>query len=209
MAWDGSKELDSDLARLTLASKSLDWPKTQSEITNSRLDEFKEDQSYAPALEYVYEVNGKHYTSKQISLVTRLELYGEDKQFVEDFLRHFPKGSRPTARYNPENPSQTVLIPGVEVESARVSSFLKICIGLAIFLGMSGVAINCFLRKTRDSRRSDRIPVFWATAFICAVSFGAMALQYKIAELVVSPEDRVHVSSTGYTVGDNSKEVPF
>lgn len=212
LVYDGNKKLGADTENLKLAAASVNWPKTECAIKENELTVVNEGKSYQPKLTYAYELAGKTYTSNQISLATSLELYADNEQFVKDFLSHFPTGSKHVARYNPNNPSQSVLVPGAEVNSVQVPGFLGIVGGSAVALGALGVALAYFIQNPSTLRGqywATRLPVYVAGALICIASFAGLAFQHRVAESIVPPEGRVYVSSTGYTIGNSDKEVRY
>lgn len=87
---------------------------------------------YEPEIEYKYRVNSKSYLGSQIWFGEKLtKSYGD----ITQSLAGIKKGSTISISYNPNNPGQAVMMPGI-----RKSSFYKV---LAIGIGL--ILIFCIL----------------------------------------------------------------
>ena len=62
--------------------------------------------TYAPHIQYQYQVNGQLYESTRFSYLGPSHRGKED---VEQIVARYPVGSKQTAYYNPDNPSESVL----------------------------------------------------------------------------------------------------
>ncbi|MGE5223389.1 MAG: DUF3592 domain-containing protein [Omnitrophica WOR_2 bacterium] len=97
------------------AKSSQSWPSIPARITFS---EIEEDRSigldalilYRPDIHYTYEVGGQIYTSRQLSVI---DVSTPDKTTARDTVGNYPVGKPAYAYYNPKNPTQAVLVPGL------------------------------------------------------------------------------------------------
>lgn len=96
------------------ADQSHGWPSTNGKVIVSETRESKSTNedgktkvSYYPHIEYTYEVNGQHFTSKQISFGGVLGYSDRTKVLAK--LEHYPVGSIVLAFYNPEKPAEAVV----------------------------------------------------------------------------------------------------
>ena len=64
---------------------------------------------YGPGIEYIFKVDGKQYTNRQISAVVIRSI---NRSEVEKFLEDFPAGAEIDVFHKPGKPSRAYLIPG-------------------------------------------------------------------------------------------------
>lgn len=109
--------------------KSKDWPSVQGKILNMSLTKQHDEDSgkyYLIHLKYDYELSGNIYHG--YSKITR---YNKKKR---ELKKEFAVDSPITAYYNPMNPQESVLEPGIEL--ARIAVMLIIPI-IIIIVGAS------------------------------------------------------------------------
>src|SRR5260221_4104665 len=88
------------------------WPTVRGKVETSTTESYvtrednREETHYAPVVEYVYQVQGHDYRSRQIGLGVAVE----GSQFIADKIAaKYPQGSDVTVHYNPDNPSNAAL----------------------------------------------------------------------------------------------------
>lgn len=119
-----------DARLLDLAKASVTWPVAQGTIEDSHIEESTESsksgtyQVYKCVVAYRYNVGGKPYSADRISFATRADYSTQDRAVAEHELHEFSAGNEVKVRYNPANPSQAVLVPGVNPESIPIGSLM-------------------------------------------------------------------------------------
>lgn len=123
-----------------LASES--WPSVNGRLTDVRLwgkrridGEMKEAEKLI--VEYEYEIDGLKYTGTSATFYTLV--YPE----TLEFFKHYPKGSDVKIYYNPKDPVESVLIPGLK-KNQPYSEFILGGLGIAVgaviaALGWAGI----------------------------------------------------------------------
>lgn len=92
------------------------WPTVRGEILSSELEKKRERHdgkridTYAAAIRYAYEVDGKSYESDQIQLGGSSETTESDD--FERMVRRYPEGKGVTVYYDPTDPATATLEPG-------------------------------------------------------------------------------------------------
>ncbi len=99
---------------LYFAYKSSSWIQIQGVVTESvlRTEPAEKDkaETFIPGVSYRYEVLGKKYKNSRISF----ERDFKDKAYAKGFVDKYPRGKQVKVFYNPGNPSQSVLEPGIK-----------------------------------------------------------------------------------------------
>lgn len=96
--------------------QSHKWPTVPGEIVSSELEsdierhDRKRITTYAAAIRYAYEVDGKTYESDQIQLGGSSET-SEPEEF-ERMVKRYPEGKRVKVYYDPDAPATATLEPG-------------------------------------------------------------------------------------------------
>ena len=121
-----------------VAKEAAGWPVTRGTVVISSTESLHQMQqgrdviSYAPVVEFSYQVNGRDYRSRQITLGARL---AGTRSFAEQIAARYPQGSPVEVHYEPANPSNAVL--------QITSSASWILLGLAAFcFGVAAVAAS-------------------------------------------------------------------
>lgn len=94
-----------------LAIKSKSWPTTLATVASSSLD--GGDANYGhngPKVIYRFNHNGREYVSDN---VTYLGIVGTSKLNAVVVVQRCPEGSQVAVRFDPANPDNSVIIPGV------------------------------------------------------------------------------------------------
>jgi hypothetical protein len=96
--------------------QSHKWPTVPGKIVSSELESETERHNrkpittYAAAIRYAYEVDGKAYESDQIQLGGTSET-SQPGEF-ERMVKRYPEGKRVTVYYDPDDPATATLEPG-------------------------------------------------------------------------------------------------
>ncbi len=110
------------------------WSTTRARVISSEVHPLirpRRGTTYTPVIEYLYEVNGREYTSMGIAAgETEFALESEAERFAQGYR----KGSQVTVYYSPDDPSMAVLRPGFvtwqRTALRLVVGSMVICIGL-------------------------------------------------------------------------------
>jgi hypothetical protein len=91
---------------------SLRWPTTQARITSSQVNTGSSNVGrwWAPAVGYEYEISGRIY---QASTIRYLMPHFYQEEPAANVTAPYPNGRDVRISYDPDNPSQSVLEPGV------------------------------------------------------------------------------------------------
>ena len=116
-----------------ICSKS--WPSTTGTIIESELAETFQDIPLVgvefvqePKITYTYMVDGEKLQGKQIKF--RIKFSSYSKESALRILARHPLNSTAKVYYNPRNPSDAVLIPGITIE---MFAFIIIGVTLIVF----------------------------------------------------------------------------
>jgi hypothetical protein len=112
------------------AQDTLSWPSALGEVTHADVHSHhhKKRTSYEAEVEYSYTVNGMQYISKKIAVMTANSNYGNAQAVVAKY----PRQSRVTVYYDPANPADAVLEPGL-------SSGIYVVFGVSVLFALFGV----------------------------------------------------------------------
>ena len=115
----------------TLKTKS--WPKTAGKVVSSKLHETKKLTKnggsivvYSADIEYIYNVNGKEYSSKKIKWVDH---NSNNKAHHQKKVDSYTKGQVVEVFYNPEKPSVGLLEPGFSAGNFIALTFFILGLG--------------------------------------------------------------------------------
>ena len=111
------------------------WPQAGGEVLESRLDESRGENGtmYSAHVVYRYALDGGEFESNRIWFGG--DYSTSDRSEMFEIVRQYPVGKQVTVYYSPDEPSESVLIPG-----AFVLSHLLYVIGL-VFLAIGGVLL--------------------------------------------------------------------
>lgn len=93
------------------ALQSQSWPEIKGLITESRIKEKSDPEmgtSYTPIVRYNYQVEGVMYEGKRIAFGSGMEFNIWQK--AAEYLKPYPVDTEVSVFYNPDNPSDSVLI---------------------------------------------------------------------------------------------------
>lgn len=119
--------LGAGLGRMVRASRMRRWPAVPGTILASTIAsrestlEAEEDGPpprpitlYRAEVQYRYEVGGRSFTGSRIALD---DVEVSSKSHAENLAQRYASGTAVTVHYNPEDPSQAVLEPGIHMVS--------------------------------------------------------------------------------------------
>jgi hypothetical protein len=118
------------------SDKSLSFEKTDARIISSEVimgTDSDGNIDYFPSVSYEYMAGGKQYTSTSISM---FEEGDRTKQWAESVAGRYPVGKEVTAYYDPVNPQEAVLQPGIDagiVTFMYAVSLIVIAAGILVF----------------------------------------------------------------------------
>lgn len=123
------------LYEITQATASQDWPTTEATVTHSVIDEnYDSDNggySYRANVSYQYAVNDIRYTSRRIKFG---EVGTGDPSNARYFTDRFPVNQQVRVYYDPSNPGNAVLMPGVHTSTWFKPIFGAIFAAVGIFV---------------------------------------------------------------------------
>lgn len=110
------------------AAISINWPHTNAKIIHSDLG-LDGTAGQSADIRYEFEVNGETYTGNRVG-------YGDyvssDSMHVINILKKYPKGKDVTVYYNPDNPKNNLLEPGIKLQTWFLPVFGIIFLGIGI-----------------------------------------------------------------------------
>jgi hypothetical protein len=109
---------------LSNARASLSWPTTEGRVVFSEVDHSTDSEggdSYSADIVYRYEVDDQEYENDRVR-------FGENSSSnrgpAEDLVERYPVGRNVDVHYEPDDPDNSVLEPGV-----TLGSYLGLCLG--------------------------------------------------------------------------------
>jgi hypothetical protein len=130
---------------MKITTASLKWPTTRALIVHSQIKSTsvsgEAGYQHSADITYKYTVNGKEHTSNKIIAG---DYSSNSSSRAQKIIRQYREGSYVEAYYNPERPSEAVLIPGG-------SKLIYIPFGFGILAVCSGVVALIYYRKKKVS----------------------------------------------------------
>lgn len=96
------------------AYTSPSWPTVQGQVIHSEVALHRDsdgDRMYSPDIAYNYTVNSQQYDSSQVGM---LDGSTSIRGTVQDTVKRYPSGTTVTVYYDPEDPANAVLEPGLK-----------------------------------------------------------------------------------------------
>ncbi len=87
-------------------------------------------------IQYQYEVNGKTFTSKRVAF------YKLHYPETVDFAKHYPQGSHVWVFYNPQNPAESVILPGHHPQKPNSEIWLASVAVIMLIATLIGIVIG-------------------------------------------------------------------
>jgi hypothetical protein len=129
---------------LMLGQKSRSWPTTAGTILHSGMEIHRETDkdgststTYGVTLQYAYSVSGQEF---QGTRRTFANVRTGSRRRTESILLRYPQGGSVAVYYNPEDPSSSVLEPGVTWVNYLLLAFaiILLLVGIAGVVGLFG-----------------------------------------------------------------------
>lgn len=125
------------------AKASNDWPSVTGALTELQLwgkrrinGEMVDSENVS--VQYQYEVNGNKFAARRVAFYTLH--YPE----TVDLAKRYPEGSRVSIFYNPKNPAESVIVPGLHPQKPNSEIWLA-GVGVVILVAtVIGVSIGEF-----------------------------------------------------------------
>lgn len=106
---------------------------------------------YIPKVAYGYTVNDQYYKSEQIRVGAWRT---SQKEAAEAILAKYPLGQEVTAYYNPSNPAQSVLEPGIYAGSWIAMGYVIIASGILFALFCLWLAVHGEVLKPKAAKEA-------------------------------------------------------
>lgn len=92
--------------------ESLTWPTVPAQVTSSALTTGQSNggQWWRPEVTYTYRLDGRGFSSSGLRFMMPLYYHEEDARQIQE---EYSAGAQVRAAYNPRNPTQSVLEPGI------------------------------------------------------------------------------------------------
>jgi Protein of unknown function (DUF3592) len=125
------------LWQLLTALESRKWPAAPGVVTNARIKEDRSDNGtvYWPEVWYRFTVNGEERTGNRA-------FYGGSttRAFAWTLVRKYPIGTAVQVHYDPDNPKESVLEPGVQwpLVATMLVTLLFLAIGIFALRSAAG-----------------------------------------------------------------------
>ena len=103
------------LMGFTRALQTKSWPTTTGIVNSAEVKKVasKGSSQYAPIIAYSFQIDNEEYTSEKYSSTTARGA----SQWAKDIVDQYPANSEVNVFYNPENPKQSVLVPGLQSDN--------------------------------------------------------------------------------------------
>ena len=131
------------------ATQASQWPSTSGEVVHSHIHRGKAWNDvghgngpplifFQGRIQYAYRVNGRRYEASRLQFGATRRLYKRTEAAV--LVAAYPVGRTLNVRYNPDRPSEAVLVTGVPPLLDRVQGYcvaaLALALGMAIASGV-------------------------------------------------------------------------
>ena len=125
------------VAKYRVGAASVDWPTVEGRITDARLASTRSDDTtkYHPTVSYTYDVGG---TRHQGSRITAISSY-TTRAKAEAVLARYAVGTVVKVYHDPEDPSSSVLEPGVGFDAMMILAAAAGCLALAVLVLVSAI----------------------------------------------------------------------
>jgi Protein of unknown function (DUF3592) len=135
-----------ELAAVAVASvRSSSWPVATGEVLSSEVFVRRTGkQWHKPEIHYSYSVGGVSYVNTRVWFVAH---GGTLEGTAQEVVAAFPRNASVSAHYNPSNPAQSALLPGLELEPVLGAA-------LSILVSLAGVVLFRDARRVKVVRRA-------------------------------------------------------
>jgi len=116
------------------AKASETWPTVDGVVFSSEVSSYKDSKKntrYSANVNYSYMIENKEYTSNDISMS---EVTSSNVSSAEKICKQYPEGTKVKVFYNPENPDESLLIPGTSfvVYLPMIAGAIFLLIGIVL-----------------------------------------------------------------------------
>jgi hypothetical protein len=123
------------------ARRSMRWFSTTGQISSATVDERVENGTktfYCPMIAYEYDVDGHHYMQNRLMMGSPFR--SSNRNAAQRWVDRYAEGSTVTVYYNPDNPSEAVLV-------RKASGPVMVFWGIAIVLVVVAVAASLWVER--------------------------------------------------------------
>lgn len=131
--------------QLRLAVDSKTWPRTQGTVLKSYVAPFGMGArgDYMATIIYKYTINGQVYKSHRLSVI---QTASKQLTSLRGFVAEHPEGTQVTVYFSPNDPSLSVLVPGL---TDTVEDYSMLIVG--IFLTVIGAGVRSFVSSNQKA----------------------------------------------------------
>lgn len=119
------------IRRYYFGKSSQHWPVISGEISSfksSYINNPSAINSYQPEIEYIYIIDGKNHISRKLNFSLAQGM--GNKENSRYYSKKYRVGNKVEVSYNPDNPKQSVLEPGIDNKQFFITLTLVVaCIG--------------------------------------------------------------------------------
>ncbi len=115
------------ITKIKKATEAKSWPVTTGTVTSS---EVKGGTKYYPSVTYTYNVDSVVYNSNIISYIN---FSTKNRSVVEEFLKKYSLDSEIKVFYNDSEPSDAILVPGINTGYIVLLAFGIVLLAIFIF----------------------------------------------------------------------------
>lgn len=141
--------------------ESAGWPKTDGAIISSMATKRNANgvEWAVPVVRYEYKVGPQSYLGRQINIQAEREMTLENAAHV---LKPYPQGARVPVYYNPRNPGEAVLDPGIKGEQLAIfwiALFYVVALAAALIYAVKlfiQIRLEGFGGSAHDNARAGR-----------------------------------------------------
>lgn len=124
--------------------RSAAWPSVQGEVTQSR---FYMDDSFSVDFEYRYTVDGVTYTGSRITFFEYAVFANRVQN--ERFIDAHPVGTPVEVRYDPRDPTRSVLMRTIPLEQLWSPLLFALCLTTILLSAVAGVVMRWVMKGLR------------------------------------------------------------
>ncbi len=217
--FDGYSKLKKEEVDMIVHCQSVNWPTAKAVIKTSDIERIEntkhpEDPRYRAELTYAYKVGDKEYEGDRICFDSATSLsFDQDKEelfWLEKMMEHYKPKSVHKVFYDPKDPDNAVLLPGIDPYTYQLNGAGIIFLGL-FFIASSLITplVVILFRLNRDLF----IRFAWITVFICCTPIIFYGFSYQ-RDLVLKKADSASfltIEDDGYKIGDVQKSqlIPY
>lgn len=124
--------------------RSITWPATQGEVLESR---FMRDDTFSIDFRYAYTVDDVYYESSRITFFEYAVFANQYQN--QRFIENHPVGTTVEVRYDPVEPSRSVLMRTIPLSQLWSPVLLALCLVSILVSGIVAFVLQRFMRVLR------------------------------------------------------------